>query len=119
MLVFSDISDITKNLLMVSTKTGMWTALLGALLILLGIVVLAMGNFYGWHYGSASTVGWVEIILSLIAMALAYYYKSNKGLVGWSIVILALITMPFNGGFWLIGAILALIGGIIIATAKE
>jgi len=52
-------------------------------------------------------------------MVLAYYYKSNKGLVGWSIVILALITMPFDGGFWLIGAIIALIGGIIIATAKE
>jgi len=47
---------------MASAKTGMWTALLGALLILLdGIVVLATGNFYGWHYGSASTVGWVEI----------------------------------------------------------
>ena len=105
---------------MVSAKTGMWTALLGALLILLdGIVVLATGNLYGWHYGSASNVGWVEIILSLIMMGLAYYYKSNKELVGWSIRILALITMPFDGGFWLIGAILALIGGITIATAKE
>jgi len=105
---------------MASAKTGMWTALLGALLILIdGIAVLTTGNFYGWHYGSASTVGWVEIILSLIMMGLAYYYKSNKRLVGWSVVILALITMPFDGGFWLIGAIIALIGGIIIATAKE
>ncbi|MFA4719286.1 hypothetical protein [Pyrococcus kukulkanii] len=52
-------------------------------------------------------------------LGLAYCYKSNKGLVGWSIVILALIAMSFDGGFWLIGAIIALIGGIIIATAKE
>ncbi len=92
----------------------MWTVLLGALLILLeGIVVLVTGNFYGWHYGSALTIGWVGIILSLIMVVLAYYYKSNKGLVGWRIVILALMTMPFDGGFWLIGAIIALIGGII------
>ncbi|MDV3103520.1 hypothetical protein [Thermococcus waiotapuensis] len=105
---------------MVSAKTGLWTALLGALLILLdGIVVLANKSFYGWHYGSYTTVGWVEIILSLLIMGLAYYYKRSPKSVGWSIVILALITMPFDGGFWTIGAWIALIGGAIIATAKE
>ncbi len=133
--VVSDISNITENFKyyganqitktplevaeMASAKTGMWTAILGALIILIdGITVLATGNFYGWHYGSASVVGWTEIILSLIMMALAYYYKSNKGAVGWSIVILALITMPFDGGFWTIGAWIALIGGAIIATGS-
>jgi hypothetical protein len=105
---------------MVSAKTGLWTALTGALLILIdGIVVLANKSFYGWHYGSYTTVGWVEIILSLIMMGLAYYYKKSPAAVGWSIVILALITMPFDGGFWTIGAWIALIGGAIIATAKE
>ncbi|ASJ02359.1 hypothetical protein A3L09_03370 [Thermococcus profundus] len=105
---------------MASAKTGLWTALTGALLILLdGIVVLANKSFYGWHYGSASVVGWTEIILSLIMMGLAYYYKKSPGAVGWTIVILALITMPFDGGFWTIGAWIALIGGAIIATAKE
>jgi hypothetical protein len=105
---------------MVSAKTGLWTALTGALLILLdGIAVLASGNFYGWHYGSASVVGWTEIILSLIMMGLAYYYKKSPSAVGWSIVILALITMPFDGGFWTIGAWIALIGGAIIALSKE
>ncbi len=104
---------------MVSAKTGMWVALLGALLILInGIAVLATGNFYGPHYASATAVGVVDIILSLIMIGLAYYSQSG-GSLGWVILILALITIPFNGGFWCIGAILALIGGIIIATAKE
>ncbi|NJF26048.1 hypothetical protein [Thermococcus sp. Bubb.Bath] len=105
---------------MASAKTGLWTALCGACLILIdGIVVLANKAFYGWHYGSYTTVGWVEIILSLIMMGLAYYYKKSPSAVGWSIVILAFITMPFDGGFWTIGAWIAVIGGAIIATAKE
>lgn len=104
---------------MVSARSGMWTAFIGALLIFIdGIVVLATGNFYGWHYGSVSTVGWLEIILSLTMMLLGYYYKSSKGAVGWTIVILALITMPFDGGFWTIGAWIALIGGVMIATGS-
>jgi len=91
----------------------------GALLILTdGILVLANKTFYGWHYGSVSTVGWIEIIISLTIMILAYYYKSNRSLVGWTIAILALITMPFDGGFWTLGAWIALIGGVMIATGE-
>ncbi len=102
---------------MVSAKAGLWTALTGAFLILIdGIAVLATGNFYGWHYGSASVVGWIEIILSLIMMGISYYYRSHKAAVGWTIAILALITMPFDGGFWTIGAWIALIGGAMIAV---
>ncbi|AEC52422.1 hypothetical protein PNA2_1507 [Pyrococcus sp. NA2] len=105
---------------MASAKTGMWTAILGALLILLdGILVLANKTFYGWHYGGVSAVGWIEILLSLIIMALAYYYKSNRKAIGWTIVVLALVTMPFDGGFWTIGAWISLIGGAIIATASS
>ncbi|AAL80772.1 hypothetical protein PFDSM3638_03235 [Pyrococcus furiosus DSM 3638] len=90
---------------MASAKTGMWLAILGGLLILLdGILVLANKTFYGWHYGGVSTVGWIEIIFSLIIIGLAYYYKSNKKAIGWSIVVLALITLPFDGGFWTLGA---------------
>ncbi|WP_297062759.1 hypothetical protein [Thermococcus sp.] len=104
---------------MASAKTGMWTAICGACLILLdGILVLANKSFYGWHYGSASVVGWTEIILSLIIMVLAPYYKKSKSAIGWTIVLLALITMPFDGGFWTIGAWIALIGGAIIATGS-
>ncbi len=104
---------------MVSAKSGLWTALTGASLILIdGIAVLATGNFYGWHYGSASVVGWTEIILSLIMMGVSYYHKSHKGAVSWTIAIPALITMPFDGGFRTIGAWIALIGGAMIAVGE-
>ncbi|ASJ00796.1 hypothetical protein [Thermococcus gorgonarius] len=105
---------------MASAKTGMWTAILGALIILIdGLLVLANKTFYGWHYGSATTVGWVEILLSLLIMILAFYYKKSKSAIGWTIAILALITMPFDGGFWTIGAWITLIGGALIATGSE
>ncbi|WP_461863840.1 hypothetical protein [Thermococcus sp.] len=100
-------------------KTGFWTSIIGALLILIdGILVLANKAFYGWHYGSISTVGWVEIILSLTIMGTAYYYKKSPTTVGWTIIILSLITMPFDGGFWTVGAWIALIGGALIAYRK-
>ncbi len=101
-------------------KAGLWTALLGALIILIdGIAVLAANTFYGWHATtSVAGVGWTEIILSLIMMGAAYYYNRSPKGVGWTIVILALITMPFDGGFWTIGAWIALIGGALIAYEK-
>ena len=102
-----------------SGKYGLWTSLLGAFIILIdGIAVLASGTLYGWSATGATGTGWIEIILSLIMMGLTYYYnKSPKG-AGWSIVILALITLPFDGGFWTLGAWIALIGGLLIAYEK-
>ncbi|MCE4625694.1 MAG: hypothetical protein F7C35_07535 [Desulfurococcales archaeon] len=48
-------------------KTGLWLAILGALLILIdGIAVLATKKFYGWHIASATATGWTEIILGII-----------------------------------------------------
>ncbi|MCE4601097.1 MAG: hypothetical protein F7C38_05980 [Desulfurococcales archaeon] len=100
-------------------KAGLWTAAIGALLILIdGAAVLASGNFYGWHYASATVTGWIEIILSIIMYIALYWYKSHPAAVGWTIVILALITMPFDGGFWTIGAWIALAGGVLIAYRK-
>lgn len=101
-------------------KSGFWTALIGALLILLdGIVVLATGKFYGpWHYGGVSGTGWAEVILGILIGGIAYYYKKSPSLVGWTVVILALIALPFDGGFYTIGAWIALIGGLLIAYKK-
>ncbi len=100
-------------------KYGLWTSILGALIILIdGIAVLAGNTLYGWSVTGAAGTGWTEIILSLIIMgAAAYYKKSPKG-VGWGIVILSLITLPFDGGFWTLGAWIALIGGALIAYEK-
>ncbi len=100
-------------------KYGLWTSLLGALIILIdGIAVLAANTLYGWSATGVTGTGWTEIILSLIMMGVTYYYnKSPKG-AGWTIVILALITLPFDGGFWTIGAWIALIGGLLIAYEK-
>jgi len=101
-------------------KTGLWTTVIGALLILIdGILAASTGAIYGFYaYGGAVVTGWVEIIISLIMFGLLYYYKKSPSGVGWSIVILALITLPFDGGFWTIGAWIALIGGILIAYRK-
>ena len=97
-------------------KYGLWTSILGALIILIdGIAVLAANALYGWSVTGPTGTGWTEIILSLIMMVAAYYYDRSPKAVGWSIVVLALILLPFDGGFWTIGAWIALIGGLLIA----
>ncbi len=100
-------------------KTGLWTAMFGALLILLdGIAVLATGNLYIWSVADAVTTGWVEITLSILMFIVAPFYKKSPAGVGWTIVILALIAFAFDGGFYWIGAIIALVGGALIAYKK-
>ena len=102
-----------------SQKYGLWTSILGGLLILIdGIAVLAVNTLYGWSITNTMWTGWIEVILSLIIMGAAYYYEKKPKEVGWSIVVLALITLPFDGGFWTIGAWIALIGGLLIAYEK-
>ncbi len=98
---------------------GLWTTIIGALLILLdGIAVLATGNLYIWSVADAVTTGWVEITLSIIMFIIAPFYKKSPAGVGWTIVVLALIAFAFDGGFYWIGAIIALIGGALIAYKK-
>jgi hypothetical protein len=101
-------------------KAGLWTTVIGALLILIdGIVVLATGNFYGpFHYGGVQATGWIEIIISIIMFGILYYAKKSPAAIGWSEVVLALITLGWDGGFWTIGAWLGVIGGILIAYRK-
>ncbi len=100
-------------------KTGLATAMFGALLILIdGIAALATGNLYIWSVSDAVTTGWVEITLSILMFIVAPFYKKSPAGVGWTIVVLALITFAFDGGFFWIGAIIALIGGAMIAYRK-
>ena len=100
-------------------KYGLWTALIGGIIILIdGIVVLATKKLYGWSATGYVGTGWAEIILSIIILAIIWFYKRSPKGIGWSTVALAIITMPFDGGFWEIGAIIALIGGALIAYEK-
>lgn len=99
---------------------GIWTTVVGAILILIdGIAVAYTKKFYApWYVGNAATVAAVEIILSLIIFGLLYFYKKNAMAIGWSIFVLALITLAFDGGFWYIGAIISMIGGVLVAYEK-
>ncbi|MGC9187441.1 MAG: hypothetical protein ACP5GN_07140 [Fervidicoccaceae archaeon] len=63
-------------------------------------------------------MGWTEITISIIMFAILPFYKRSPATIGWTTFVLALITMPFDGGFWEIGAILALIGGLMVALKK-
>jgi peptidoglycan/LPS O-acetylase OafA/YrhL len=101
-------------------KTGFWLAIIGAILILIdGIAVLATGHFYGpWHYGGKSVTGWTEIVLGIIILAIVPFYKRSPAGIGWTTFALAIIALPFDGGFYTIGAWIALIGGILMAFRK-
>ena len=99
---------------------ALWIAVIGALLILIdGAVVLSTGNFYGWHYADATTTGWIEVVLSIIIFISLYFYKKYPQAIGWTAAILAIITLPFDGGFYTVGAWIGLIGGILLAYKKK
>ena len=100
-------------------KKGLWTAVTGAIIVLIdGLAVLGTNNFYGWHYGGVAVVGWTEIILSIIILIILPFYNRKPSAIGWSIVILSIISLPFDGGFYTIGAWISLIGGVLIAYKK-
>ena len=100
-------------------KIGLWTAVTGAIIVLIdGLAVLSTNNFYGWHYGGISIVSGVEIILSIIILIILPFYSRKPSLIGWTIVILSIILLPFDGGFYTIGAWISLIGGVLIAYKK-
>jgi hypothetical protein len=100
-------------------KYGISTAVVGMLLVLIdGITVLAINSVLAPSYGGVAAVGWTQIVLSLIALATMYFYKSYSTAVAWTVGILALITYAFDGGFFYIGATLALIGAILIGYRR-
>ncbi len=100
-------------------RTGLWIALVGAILILVdGIVAMVTNNLYMWSVTDAFVTGIVEIALSIIMLALAPFYKKSPAGIGWGIFGMAVITLVFDGGFYWVGAILALIGGVLIALRK-
>ncbi len=100
-------------------KWGWILAIIGAVLVLAdGAMVLAMGSFYGPHYGGQTLVGWSEIILGIIIIVIAPFYGKSPAGIGWSAFGLAIIALAFDGGFYEVGAIIALIGGVMIVYKR-
>jgi peptidoglycan/LPS O-acetylase OafA/YrhL len=97
----------------------LWTSVIGALFVLIdGIAALSTNKLYIWSVSDPVTTGWVEIILGVLMFIAVPFYKNKRSAVGWSMIILALIAFLFDGGFYWIGAILALIGGILFVYKK-
>ncbi|MCD6477648.1 MAG: hypothetical protein J7K87_01465 [Candidatus Aenigmarchaeota archaeon] len=105
-----------------ATKTGtagLWTSIVGAIIILIdGIAVLATNHLYIWSAVNVVATGWIEIILSIIMLIAAPFYKKSTNGIGWTLIILAIITLGFDGGFFWIGAIITIIGGALILKGK-
>ena len=100
-------------------KYGLWAAIIGAILIFIdGAVALSTGTLYIWSIANSVVTGWIEIILGIIILIVAPFYNKNKMAVGWTVIILSLITFVFDGGFFWIGAIIALIGGALMVYEK-
>jgi hypothetical protein len=113
--------DITKNKKEGKKPgiVGFSLAIVGAVLILVdGILALVTGNNYMWSVVSASVTGYIEIALSVVMLGISPFYKRSPPAIGWTIFGLAVITLVFDGGFYWVGAILALIGGALIALRK-
>jgi hypothetical protein len=100
-------------------KYGMETAIVGELLILLdGIYVLATNSVLAPSLGGPAVVGWSQIVLALLMLGTEYYYKSHAVAVAWTVGVLALLAYAFDGGFFFVGATLALIGAILTGYKK-
>jgi hypothetical protein len=100
-------------------RYGLVAAIIGALLVLIdGITVLARSSVIAPSYFGVPVVGWSEIVLSLLALAALYFYSSHSTTVAWSVGILAAIAFFVDGGFFYVGAALALIGAIVVYFRK-
>ena len=103
----------------VGPSYGLATAIIGAVLVLVdGIATLAMKSVFAPSLGGVTVVGVSEIVLSLLALIAVYFYKSHSTAAAWTIGILAFVAFFFDGGFYYVGAALAVIGAIIIYFRK-
>jgi hypothetical protein len=106
-------------------RTAYLLSLIGGILILIfsliyAVILLAIASLFsslGFGLGATIAVAFavVALVLGLVVLVLAMRLKSNPGGVkttGILIVVFAVISFIGGGGFY-IGAILALIGGIL------
>ena len=101
-------------------RYGLLTAIVGALLVLAdGITVLVRNSVIAPSYFGVSVVGWGEVVLSLLALAALYFYRSHSTVAALSVGILAAIAFFVDGGFFYVGAAVALIGAIVIYFRRK
>ena len=96
-------------------RAGLWTVVVAAILGLLdGIAVLGINSPIAPSVGGPLAVGAVEIILALLALGALYYYKGHPAAVAGTVGVLAFLGYFFDGGFYYVGATLAIIGAVLI-----
>lgn len=94
---------------------GLPVAAFGTLLVLSdGVATLVMDSVRTPAVGGVVSVGWGEIILSILALTAMYFYNGHPTGVASSVGITALASYAVGGGFYYFGATVALIGAILI-----
>lgn len=100
-------------------RYGLWTVITAAVLGLLdGFAVLGINSPLAPSLGGAAVVGWGEIVLALLALGALYYYKGHPAAVAGTVGTLAFLGYFVDGGFYYVGATLAIIGAILIYYRK-
>ncbi|HEV2231409.1 MAG TPA: DUF6114 domain-containing protein [Thermoplasmata archaeon] len=107
----------------VPTTAGVLTIIGGVFILLGGLVIASLGAFISFLFpglGAILVAGGLGVgILTLLMGVLMFVMPQNKTIWGALTIVLAVVSLPFGLGGFIIGFILALIGGILAITYKS
>ena len=95
----------------------------GVMIFIAGLILAALASFAAAVTGNAGILafGWFGSIcgIAIIALAVAFHSRTKFAKIGGALVIVfALVSIPFTFGGFVIGFILAIIGGILAIIWK-